>query len=240
MTGECACHFSFAYSSVFQTVLPAFPRRLLLTWALGLVLLCAGLGGGAWYAVRCDMHDYLGQAKASETHPRERYFFACGAVWRSLDGGQTWQRLPVNRPLSSVREAHLAVDRKPGVLYLAAMLSLPTSWACPLCAWTRVQPTLYVSTDGGDHWSPVYQFKPGLARSTRFVALHADPDYGEAAWVIIQQGDYVAYYGTNTAGQVWQRTCVEESTDSVDCDPPETLLDYRFKRNHPGGDDDVR
>jgi hypothetical protein len=45
---------------------------------MGAMLLCAGVGGTAWYLTRCNMLDTLNRAVPSPLHPREQYLFACG------------------------------------------------------------------------------------------------------------------------------------------------------------------
>ena len=200
-------------------------RRLILAGALGLLLICAGAGGAAWSVLSCDRFDYLDRAKTSYLNLREQYLFACGRVWHSVDAGTSWVRVPARGLPLFARDGHIAVDRTPGRLYLGLLVGSRSSLTCLLCTWTEVHPAIYVSSDGGGHWALAHQFHRGPAGATTFRALHADPNYAEAAWAIIKIGDETAYYGTNTGGESWRKTCVEEYSGL--CDPPDELLEFR-------------
>ncbi len=219
---------------MFQLASPVDARKLTLVMMVGAALLCASVGGAAWRLTRCDRADYLDRAKPFLPNPREQYLFACGRVWRSVDGGQTWARVLAQGLPFGLRDAQIGVDRKPGLLYLGALTRprLSPNFNCLQCAWVKVRPTIYISYDGGARWRLGHTFQPGSVGNTRFVAVHADPDYESAAWVILQHGDEVAYYGTNTAGHLWQKTCVEDNLASPRCDPPDDLLRFRHDKLH--------
>jgi photosystem II stability/assembly factor-like uncharacterized protein len=216
---------------VFQ-IASRFKRKWLVIGLLSLTLAGAVGGGAAWGFMRCDWRDYPNQARASWVHPQEHYLFACGRVWHSTDNGRTWKQIiPRGLPLG-LRDGQIAADRQPGLLYLGVVRAAPFSWTCPLCGLTRAQPLMYISHDGGATWALAYQFQQGPAGSTRFLGVNADPDYSEAGWVVLQRGDEQAYYGTNTGGSHWQKTCVEETIASLHCDPPEDLLEAKHTRPH--------
>ena len=218
---------------MFQLAIPASARRIILTAGLLMAALSTGAAGVGWYLTRCDMHTYLDRAKASWLDAREKYHFACGSIWHSTDGGQRWARVRATGLPFGLREGQIGVDRKPGLLYLGVLTFPGFSLDCPKCAWTRVRPVIYISLDSGQHWQPAYGFKDGPLGSTRFLAVHADPDYESAAWIILQRGDEATYYGTNTAGKLWQQTCVEADRNNPHCDPPDELLRFRYDKAHP-------
>lgn len=143
-------------------------------------------------------------------------------MWHSLDDGRGWSRVPSQGLPSFAREGLIAVDRAPGRLYLAMLLSGRSTLRCPLCAWTEATPVIFLSEDGGQHWALSERFPTGPAGSSIFRALHADPDFAGSAWTILTRGSETAYYGTNDAGQSWVKTCVE--LYSGRCDPPDELL----------------
>ena len=95
---------------------------------------------------------------------------------------------------------------------------------------------IYISLDGGRHWRPAHRFAEGPLGSTRFLAVHANPDYESAAWVILQHDNLAVYYGTNIAGRLWQQTCVDD-LNNEHCDPPDELLRFRYETAHPGHGD---
>jgi hypothetical protein len=208
-------------------------RRLFLALPAGAVLLCAGATGAAWYALRCDRAGYLNQAAQSWINPREEYLFACGQLWHSYDAGQTWRQISTFGLPILVRQGKIAIDRTAGRLYLAVVLASQASLRCPVCPLTRVQPVMYVSEDGGLRWKLAYQFPEGIAGLTRFRMISSDPDYTDAAWTVIVDGEQVAYYASNNGGQGWRLTC--EERPGWFCDPPADFLEARHGRQTGGG-----
>jgi hypothetical protein len=200
--------------------LPRRTRLLTALLAVGVMLATVG-GAGAWALLRCDRSQFAARSTASWRNERDRYLFACGEVWHTLDGGQTWTRLAGRGLPVLAREGRLGVDRTPGRLYLGLVLSGRSSLRCLLCAWTQSTPAIFRSEDGGLHWQLVHRFTPGPAGST-FRGVHADPDFAGSAWVILVRGSEVAYYATNSGGSVWRKTCTE--TYSGQCDPPDAFL----------------
>ena len=203
-------------------------RRILLAALIALLLICAAAGGATWYATRCDRDSYLSQAATSWVDNQEKYLFACGQVWHSLDAGQTWQLIPSSGLPLLARQGRIAEDRTPGRLYLAMLLSVPSSLQCLLCPLTWVQPSMFLSVDGGRNWQLVHRFPEGPTGLTNFRSLSADPDYSNAGWTVLVTGEQVVYWATNDGGQVWIRSC-EEQLDYF-CDPPSDFLAAR----HPG------
>jgi hypothetical protein len=197
-------------------------RRLLLALLAAPLVVCAVAGGGAWYATRCDRDSNLSAAATSWTNNREKYLFACGQVWHSLDAGQTWKRIPTAGLPPLARDGRIAEDRAPGKLYLAMLQALPSSLECLLCPLTWVQPVMYVSDDGGGHWQLVQHFPPGANGYTRVRSLTADPDYSDAAWMVLVSDTQVVYWATNDGGADWIRTCTEQL--GYFCDPPSEFL----------------
>jgi hypothetical protein len=198
-------------------------RRKLLTALVSIVLVTGvAVGGLAWRLLRCDRADYTGRFAPSWLNQREQYLFACGEVWHSFDAGASWTRIPSQGLPLLARDGHIAADRTPGRLYLGLMLAGRPSLKCPLCALTKAIPALFKSDDGGLSWRQVHEFTAGPSSRSYFQAVHADPDYAGSAWAILVRGDETAYYATNTAGQVWRKTCIE--LFSGRCDPPDAFL----------------
>jgi hypothetical protein len=212
---------------VFQLAIPVNARRLALAVMVGAMLLCGGMGGAAWYVTRCTMLDYLNRATASPLNPREQYLFACGAMWRSADGGRLWRQQPVRGLPLGARDGRIAADRRPGLLYLGLLINSRSTRYCLDCAWTKLQPVIYTSKDGGQTWAVAYTFKRGPADNGGFLALFTDPDREGTAWAVVKNADEIAYYVTGTAGRFWRRTCIEYLfPGSGSCDVPDNVLQF--------------
>jgi photosystem II stability/assembly factor-like uncharacterized protein len=213
----------------FRMALAATVRhRLVLASLAGLLLVGAATGGLVWAATRCDRGAYLGRASVSWVNNQEEYLFACGQVWHSLNAGQTWTPIHSGGLPWLLRDGRIAEDRTVGRLYLAVTLAVPTSFQCLLCPFTEVQPAIYLSEDGGHHWRLTGLFPGGPTGFTDFRSISADPDYGDAGWVVVARGEQVAYYATNTGGQQWRLTCEERL--GYFCDPPSDFLAARHAR----------
>jgi hypothetical protein len=210
------------------TSAPATRRPIVLASLAGLLLVCAATGGTAWYVSRCDRDSYQNSASVSWINADEKYLFACGHVWHSFDAGQTWTQIPSGGLPLLLRDGRIAVDRTPGRLYLAVLLSVPSSLQCLLCPLTRVQPVMYLSEDGGRDWREAQRLPEGLAGITSFRTLSADPDYPDAGWTVLVSGERVVYWATNDGGHQWRLTCEERL--GYFCDPPADFLAARHAR----------
>lgn len=211
-------------------------RKLTLSLALGVALLCAAAGGVAWRFTRCNVLDYLNLAAAAPLNPREQYLFACGYVWHSLDSGHLWRRVSPRGLPFGARDGHIAVDRKPGFLYLGVLTNTRSSRYCLQCGWTYLRPAIYTSTDGGLHWTFAYKFRRGPAGQGGFLGVFADPDQEGHAWTVIQNVDAIAYYGTATSGMFWTQTCLEYYfTGAGGCELPGNVWQFRFDPDRTGG-----
>jgi hypothetical protein len=208
---------------------PTKRRRVVLASLAALLVLCAAAGGGAWALTRCDRTSFANAAATSWVNDQERYQFACGELWHSLDAGQSWQRLPTNGLPFLARDGHVAIDRTPGQLYLGLLLADDSSLTCPLCMLTRVTPAVFVSQDGGLHWKLMHKFQGGETGIIRFRSITSDPNFPGAAWAIIQHEQTSIYYGTNTSGRAWLQTCIE--VPPVFCDPPSEFMAAHFSKH---------
>jgi hypothetical protein len=220
---------------MFQTASPVFVRKFLLALALGATLMVAGAGAAVWAFTQCNMLDYLDRAALVPSRPQERYLFACGYLWRSMDGGRRWVRQSVRGLPVGVRDGHIAVDRRPGTLYLGILINSQSSRYCWNCAWTKLRPAIYVSQDGGRHWTYTYKFRRGPAEDGGFLLLMADPDHEGWVWAVIKNADEITFYGSGTSGQFWKDYCREYYfPGSSGCRLPENVQQFRLNRIEPG------
>lgn len=213
---------------MFEIAYPGFVRRLAWTLVLGAMTACAAAGGLVWYLSRCDFLNYVDRAATSPRQSSERYLFACGHVWHSLDGGGQWTQLETNGLPFGAQDGYIAPDLKPGLLYLGLLLATPSSIQCWNCAWSQVSPAMFVSTDSGRTWRLTYAFKPGPAGSVSFVGVFADPEREVDAWAIIVHDEQVIFYNSED-GRDWRVKCSDRQPDvsASRCDMPNRI--YTFK-----------
>ena len=210
---------------MFQFVSPTLARRFILALTLPLMMVCAVVGGVVWYFTRCEPLSYLSRAAVSPHNADEQYLFACGYVWRSEDGGIAWNRIDSRGLPLGARDGHIAVDRKPGYLYLGILINTSSSIYCWNCAWKNLRPAIYVSFDNGHTWAFAYKFKRGPARDVGFLALLADPKKEGNAWAVIRSEGEISYYAAGTAGKFWKSACREYYfTGSGGCELPDEFL----------------
>lgn len=137
---------------------------------------------------------------------------------------------PLHDQTVLVRDGRIAADRSAGRLYLAVMLAVPSNFNCLLCPLTEVQPVVYLSEDGGHSWQLTGHFPDGPSGLTSVRIISADPDHSNAGWIVLQTGEQVAFYATNTGGRIWRLTCVEQL--GYVCDPPaDFLAGHHFRQD---------
>ncbi|MDW8327932.1 MAG: sialidase family protein [Anaerolineales bacterium] len=208
---------------MFRLAVPVRWRAVMAVTAFGLACLALGVGGAVWYALRCNVLDYIERAAASPSNPRQQYLFACGYLYESVDGGQTWLRRESTGLPFGAREGWVAVDRQPGVLYLGTTIFTNSSAYCWNCAWTYLRPAIFVSTDGGKTWQFAYRFRRGPANQSSFLGLYADPDKAGFVWAIVKNRDEISHYATATHGYNWKRMCYEYYFVGSGCAVPESI-----------------
>lgn len=214
---------------MFQFADRIFGRKLVTGIAALLTLACAGLGAGIWYTTRCSVFDYMDRASTSPRNYEERYLFACGYVWHSLDGGGSWLRVdPQGLPLGA-RDGYVAVDANPGRLYLGILINSRSSIYCWDCAWKNLRPAIYTSLDGGNTWTFTYKFKRGPAGQGGFVGLFVDPAKDNFIYAVIKNADEVTFYASGTSGQFWKPMCTEYYAVGRNCRLPDSADQFRLQ-----------
>ncbi len=129
-------------------------------------------------------------------------------VFRSLDGGQNWQKVLYKD--ENVGAMDLVIDpRNPQVIFADMWASRRPPWTTG-GAYNGPGSGLYKSTDGGDHWQQLTDGLPGEAEKLGRIGLAiapSDPDR-MYAWVTAKKGTGI--YRSDNAGQSWQLVNTED------------------------------
>src|ERR1043166_8846882 len=122
---------------------------------------------------------------------------ASGGVWRSRDGGTTYEPVFDKQPVQSI--GAVAIDRK----------DPKTVWVGTGETWTRnsvsIGDGVYKTTDGGDNWTNM-----GLKESERIAKVLIDPTNSETVYVcatgkLWSDSDERGVYKTTDGGKTWAK-----------------------------------
>ena len=148
-------------------------------------------------------------------------------VFRSLDGGQTWQKVLYKD--ENIGAIDLAFDPRNSLVIFADM------WASRRPPWTNLDEYngpgsgLYKSTDGGDHWRQITKGLPtetdGLGR-IGFAVSPSDPD---RMYALVDAQKNVGVYRSDDAGESWQLVNTEDRVSGRGSDFACVRVDPRNK-----------
>jgi hypothetical protein len=206
-----------------------WPWRVEQIWALEAgragELWCGTIGGGLFHSTDRGTSWSLGRGLWD--HPKRKEWFgggaeipgihsvcvhptdprrltvgvSCGGVWRSSDGGETWELSsdgmfaaympPARRDDPAIQDPHRVVQCRVN----------------PERLWAQHHNGVFRSDDGGKHWDEVPTVEPSVFGFA--VAVH--PDDGDTAWLVPAQKDEkrvpvdarVVVARTRDAGRTW-------------------------------------
>jgi photosystem II stability/assembly factor-like uncharacterized protein len=162
--------------------------------------------GKTWTHVGLDRTRHIARIRIHPDDPDLVYVAAQGAaygetedrgVYRSRDGGETWEKVLYNGVRGSASE--LAMDpTNPRILYAAFWDHLRVPW--------QVQSGgdasgLWKSTDGGDTWSEINNGLPDLMGKT---AVDVSPANPERLFAMIEADPGGGLYRSDDAGASWR------------------------------------
>jgi photosystem II stability/assembly factor-like uncharacterized protein len=207
-------------------------------------------GGKTWVNVGLKETRHIAKIRVHPKNPDLVYVAAMGdlfgtnperGVYRTRDGGQTWQRVLYKSERASA--ADLAMDpTNPNVLYA----SLNQFQRLP---WDQISggpdSGLYKSTDGGDTWTEITH-NPGLPQGdVGKIGIAISPARPSRVWALTEAEDG-ALFRSDDGGKTWQRLSdrrdLRRSSASymhivADTQDPDTVYipAYSFLKSTDGG-----
>lgn len=163
-------------------------------------------GGRTWKHAGLREVGQIARVRVHPANPDLVYVAAVGqafgpnperGVFRSRDGGGTWQRVLAVSPKTGVTD--LAMDvTNPRLLYAAA-------WTGERKPWTIVSGSeesgLFKTTDGGDSWTRLGNGLPtGLVGKIGVAVSPANPN---RVWALVEHTDRGGLYRSDDAGASW-------------------------------------
>ena len=167
-------------------------------------------GGRRFTNMGLDASEHIGMIRV---HPEDSdvvYVAAQGPLWaaggdrglyRTMDGGETWDRILEIDEHTGVNEVHLD-PRNPDVIYAVA-------WQRRRHQWTMIDggpgSGIYKSTDGGETWREIDRGLPGGDKGRIGIAVSPiDPDVLYA--IVEASGDEGGTFRSDDMGERWTRT----------------------------------
>lgn len=166
-------------------------------------------GGATWEFAGLPDSRHIGRLRVHPQDPNVVFAAVMGhvsgpnderGVFRSRDGGKSWQRVLFADPLAGAVDLCLSPD-DPNVLYA-------TTWRAIRRPWTFESggegSGLWKSSDGGDSWTPLHD-KPGLPKGVLGISgIAAAPSSGQRLYALIEAEDG-GLFRSDDAGATWSR-----------------------------------
>jgi photosystem II stability/assembly factor-like uncharacterized protein len=185
------------------------------TWTRNSVSVGDGLyksvdGGANWKKIGLENSERIANIIVNPKNSKEIYVGVLGALWsdseergvyRSSDGGQTWERILYVNPKTGC--ADLAMDpTNPSVLYASMWEFRRTGWSFESGGENSA---LYKSTDGGKTWNKIHNGFPkgDLGR----LAIAIAPSEPNILYTVIEAEEDArkGLYKSEDAGQSWKQ-----------------------------------
>ncbi len=166
-------------------------------------------GGNSFVKVGLDESEHIGKIVVHPDDPNTVYVAAQGPLWRSggdrglyrtTDGGKTWERILHISDDTGVNEVHLDPEN-PDVMYASAYQRRRHTWTL---INGGPESGLYKSTDAGATWRKINRGLPGVDKGR--IGLAISPINPEVVYAVVEaaQGQS-GFYRSENRGENWSR-----------------------------------
>ena len=172
-------------------------------------------GGRTWSHIGLEDSQQIARIRIHPTNPNLVYVAALGhpygpnaerGLFRSADGGRTWQRILSRNNDSDTGAIDVTFEPgNPSTLYAAL-------WQTRRTPWSVYPPSngpgsgLFKSTDGGDHWTELTG--RGLPANPGRIGVAVAPSNPRRVYAIVDAAAG-GLYRSDDAGQTWTRSCAD-------------------------------
>ncbi|MBI5383717.1 MAG: glycosyl hydrolase [Verrucomicrobia bacterium] len=205
-------------------------------------------GGKNWQNLGLKDSEHIGRIVVHPKNSDVVYVAAQGPLWRSggerglyktTDGGKTWQRILHISDDTGVNEVHLD-PRDPNVLYASA-------YQRRRHVWTLIdggpESALYKSADAGKSWRKLTNGIPDMDKGR--IALAVSPVNPDVVYAIVEAAeDKSGFFRSTDRGETWEKrsdttTSSPQYFNEIICDPVEVgrvfLTDVQLMITDDGG-----
>ena len=164
--------------------------------------------GSTWTHLGLEKTRHIGRVQVHPTDPDVAYVAALGNLWapskergvyRTTDGGQTWEKVLFVDELTGVVDLAMNPDN-PNVLYAATYQRLRRTWG-----FNGGGPGsgIFKTTDGGESWSELTEGLPDGDKGR--IGLALAPSNPSTVYATVEHAEEGGTYRTEDAGASWAK-----------------------------------
>jgi photosystem II stability/assembly factor-like uncharacterized protein len=173
--------------------------------------------GKSWVHLGLQDGQQIGALLVDPTNPERVFAAVLGhphgpnserGVFRSLDGGATWQKVLYKDENTGAIDLEFAPGN-PRKIYADLWASRQLPWESGGDVVNGAGSGLFVSTDGGDSWQPLTKGLPTWAQGLGRIGFDVAPSDPNRMYAMVDSLDATGVYRSDDAGASWRRVNAE-------------------------------